>query len=225
MRTLEVEQEGSNEEQPEDMVSEDVVNMAMAVALEMEEKRRAEEWEKMELENKKKEAQRLQTEADDLAREADRSELSLDELTTLRQLEAKLGVGYGQSQGPCIPVAAQGQRAVLDAYWEFVRENPQDFNGWAYLIQACETVDILDEIRTVYNAFLPLFPYCYAYWKRYSDIERKSENWQIDCYSYDWKKLDPTSDDTKAQVKQYFTHDESSKDLEGRAFNQGMILK
>ena len=27
------------------------------------------------------------------------------------------------------------QRQVLDAYWEFVRENPQDFNGWAYLIQ------------------------------------------------------------------------------------------
>merc|ERR1719193_2152182 len=178
MRTLEVEQEGSIEEQPEDMVSEDVVNMAMAVALEMEEKRRAEEWEKMELENKKKEAQRLQTEADDLAREADRSELSLDELTTLRQLEAKLGVGYGQSQGPCIPVAAQGQRAVLDAYWEFVRDNPQDFSGWAYLIQACEVVNIMDEIRTVYNAFLPLFPYCYAYWKRYSDIERKAENWQ-----------------------------------------------
>jgi len=177
MRPLGEEQEGSTDEQPEDIVNEDVVNMAMAVALEMEEKRRAEEWEKMELDNKKKEAQRLQVEADDLAREADRSELSLDELTTLRQLEAKLGVGYGQSQGPCIPVAAQGQRAVLDAYWEFVRENPQDFNGWAYLIQACETVDILDEIRTVYNAFLPLFPYCYAYWKRYSDIERKSENW------------------------------------------------
>jgi len=177
MRPLGNKLDGRIEDETEDMVSEDVVDMAMAVALDMEEKRRAEEWEKMEIENKKKEAVRLQAEADDLAREADRSELSLDELTTLRQLEAKLGVGYGQSQGPCIPVAAQGQRAVLDAYWEFVRENPQDFNGWAYLIQACETVDILDEIRTVYNAFLPLFPYCYAYWKRYSDIERKSENW------------------------------------------------
>merc|ERR1719495_475255 len=85
------------------MVNEDVVNMAMAVALEMEGKRRSEEWEKLEVENKKKEAQRLQAEADDLAREADRSELSLDELTTLRQLEVRLGVGHGQSQGPCIP--------------------------------------------------------------------------------------------------------------------------
>ena len=46
------------------------------------------------------------------------------------------------------------------------------------LYQAAETVDIMDEIRTVYNAFLPLFPYCYAYWKRYSDLERKKENWQ-----------------------------------------------
>ena len=35
-------------------------------------------------------------------------------------------------------VSHQGERqhrAALDAYWEFVRENPQDFNGWAYLIQ------------------------------------------------------------------------------------------
>ena len=176
MRPLEDKQDGSGDEPTEEMVSEDVVNIAMAVALDMEEKRRSEEWEKMDVENKKKEAQRLQPEADDLAREADRRELSLDELTSLRQLEAKLGVGYGQSQGPCIPVAAQGQRAVLDAYWEFVRENPQDFNGRDYLIQACEMVDILDEIRTVYSAFLPLFPYCYAYWKRYSDIERKPEN-------------------------------------------------
>jgi pre-mRNA-processing factor 39 len=45
-------------------------------------------------------------------------------------------------------------------------------------LQAAETVDIMDEMRTVYNAFLPLFPYCYAYWKRYSDLERKKENWQ-----------------------------------------------
>jgi pre-mRNA-processing factor 39 len=45
------------------------------------------------------------------------------------------------------------------------------------LILACKTVDILDEIRTVYNAFLPLFPCCYAYWKRYFDIERNAKNW------------------------------------------------
>lgn len=30
----------------------------------------------------------------------------------------------------------------------------------------------------MYNAFLPLYPYCYAYWQRYSDLEKKHENWQ-----------------------------------------------
>ena len=34
------------------------------------------------------------------------------------------------------------QRQILDAYWEFVRENPQDFNGWAYLIQGWWVVPI-----------------------------------------------------------------------------------
>merc|ERR1712130_594069 len=58
--------------------------------------------------------------------------------------------------------------ALSEAERKEKAENPQDFNGWVYLVQACETVDIIDEIRTVYNAFLPLFPYCYAYWKRYS---------------------------------------------------------
>lgn len=164
-----------------DMAASDLVDMATAVAMEMEEKRRKEEWEKMEAEAKAKESTRIQREADDLSREAERSELSLDELTTLRQLEAKLGHQLGQSEGPMIPELSEGdynQRQILDAYWEFVRENPQDFNGWAYLIQAAETVDIMDEIRTVYNAFLPLFPYCYAYWKRYSELERKKEKWQ-----------------------------------------------
>ena len=171
---------GREDESMEDseMVTQNVVDMATAVAMEMEDKRRNEEWEKMKVEQKKVEQQRIQSEADALAKEAERSELSLDELTTLRQLEARLGLGQTQSQGPCIPSSAtQGHRQALDAYWEFVRENPQDFNGWVYLIQACETVDILEEIRTVYNAFLPLYPYCYAYWKRYSDIERKNENW------------------------------------------------
>ena len=166
------------DEETEDLMAQNIVDMATAVAMEMEDKRRTEEWEKQREEQKKQELMKIQLEADLLAREAERSELSIDELTTLRQLEAKLGINQGQTQGPQIPSAAgQGQRQALDAYWEFVRENPQDFNGWVYLIQACETVDIMDEIRTVYNAFLPLFPYCYAYWKRYSDIERKYENW------------------------------------------------
>ena len=78
-----------------------------------------------------------------MAREAERSELSLDELTTLRQLEARLGVGGGGghlSQGPTPQIQAQSgasQRQALDAYWEFVRENPQvrndNFTGFIFI--------------------------------------------------------------------------------------------
>ena len=146
--TMEGKQGGSGEEQTKELVSEDV-NVAMTVALEIKEKRRAEEWEKMEIENKE-EVVRLQTESDDLLSEMDRVELSLEELATLRQLEAKFGLGHGQSQG---------QRGVLDAERESGTEKLQDIK-LAYL----------------YYALLPLFPNCYAYWRRYSDIERKEGN-------------------------------------------------
>ncbi|KAK5643649.1 hypothetical protein RI129_007494 [Pyrocoelia pectoralis] len=50
-----------------------------------------------------------------------------------------------------------------------------------------------------------------------------SPDWQIDYESYDWKKLDPTSDETKKMVEQYFAW--TATDSKGRKFNQGKIFK
>lgn len=50
-----------------------------------------------------------------------------------------------------------------------------------------------------------------------------SPDWQIDYEVYDWKKLDPASEDTKALVKQYFAW--TGTDKQGRKFNQGKIFK
>merc|ERR1712055_124033 len=50
-----------------------------------------------------------------------------------------------------------------------------------------------------------------------------SEDWQIDCGSYTWTKLEPTSEDTKKMVHDYFKWE--GKDAKGRDFNQGKILK
>jgi len=50
-----------------------------------------------------------------------------------------------------------------------------------------------------------------------------SEDWQIDYASYDWKKLDVNSEDTKKWVAQYWKWE--GEDLQGRKFNQGKILK
>jgi len=50
-----------------------------------------------------------------------------------------------------------------------------------------------------------------------------SEDWQIDYESYEWKKLDADTDETKKLVDQYFKW--TGEDSKGRKFNQGKIFK
>jgi len=50
-----------------------------------------------------------------------------------------------------------------------------------------------------------------------------SPDWQIDYETYDWKKLDPKSEETKKMVQDYFSW--SGTDKQGRKFNQGKIFK
>ncbi|GJQ65273.1 Ef1gamma [Trypoxylus dichotomus] len=50
-----------------------------------------------------------------------------------------------------------------------------------------------------------------------------SSDWQVDYEVYEWKKLDPKSEETKALVQQYFSW--TGEDSKGRKFNQGKIFK
>ena len=74
--------------------------------------------------------------------------------------------------------AQEDAKSLLEAYWQFVQTNPQDFNGWTYLLQHVEKVDVLDDIRKAYNQFLNLYPLCFAYWIRYCDIEKRHGLWE-----------------------------------------------
>merc|ERR1711879_78142 len=60
-------------------------------------------------------------------------------------------------------------------------------------------------------------------WKGQELAFELCEDWAIDSGSYDWKKLDPKAEETKALVAQYWKWE--GNDLEGRKFNQGKILK
>ncbi len=60
-------------------------------------------------------------------------------------------------------------------------------------------------------------------WRGHDLAFELSEDWQIDYSSYDWKKLDANSDETKKLVEQYFKWE--GKDLSGKTFNQGKIFK
>ncbi|XP_039545982.1 pre-mRNA-processing factor 39-like [Pimephales promelas] len=54
-----------------------------------------------------------------------------------------------------------------------VEENPEDFNGWVYLLQYVEQENHLVASRKAFDSFFLHYPYCYGYWKKYADIERK----------------------------------------------------
>ncbi len=154
-------------------------DMALSVALEMEEKRRT---------MPKTTTTTTETPPEE-SFDDEAVVYSLDELEQMKaREESELKNMATNVQGPKITEQQLSQvqkekddydaKRLLDAYWQFVKENPGDFNGWTYLLQHVESVDILDEIRSAYNEFLPLYPYCYAYWIRYSDTEVKHEHWQ-----------------------------------------------
>ncbi|XP_040016507.2 pre-mRNA-processing factor 39 isoform X2 [Gasterosteus aculeatus] len=58
-------------------------------------------------------------------------------------------------------------------------DNPEDFNGWVYLLQFVEQENYLTAVRSAFDAFFLRYPYCYGYWKKYADIEKKHENIQV----------------------------------------------
>lgn len=47
-------------------------------------------------------------------------------------------------------------------------------------------------------------------------------DWQVDYESYDWKKLDASSEQTKKLVNEYLLWE---GDFDGKKFNQGKIFK
>lgn len=55
-------------------------------------------------------------------------------------------------------------------------------------------------------------------------LPQLSADWQIDYESYDWRKLNPDSEECKTMVKEYFAWEGEFKHT-GKAFNQGKIFK
>ncbi|XP_066550663.1 pre-mRNA-processing factor 39 isoform X2 [Amia ocellicauda] len=66
--------------------------------------------------------------------------------------------------------------AEYEKFWKVVEENPEDFTGWTYLLQHVEQENHLVAARKAFDAFFSRYPYCYGYWKKYADIERRQGN-------------------------------------------------
>ena len=61
----------------------------------------------------------------------------------------------------------------LAKFWKAVEEDPTDFTGWTYLLQFVDTTGDIEDGREAYDAFLFKYPYCYGYWKKYADLEKR----------------------------------------------------
>ncbi|XP_070503379.1 pre-mRNA-processing factor 39 isoform X2 [Chironomus tepperi] len=61
----------------------------------------------------------------------------------------------------------------LEKYWKSVHADAEDFNAWTYLLQYVDSGDDLEASREAYDKFLSRYPYCYGYWRKYADYEKK----------------------------------------------------
>ncbi|XP_065061641.1 pre-mRNA-processing factor 39-like [Rhopilema esculentum] len=74
---------------------------------------------------------------------------------------------------------APGENEKLSKYWNAVKECPSDFTSWTCLLQIIDQENILEKGREIYAEFFKWYPYCYGYWKKYADLEKKNGNLEL----------------------------------------------
>ncbi|XP_066466302.1 pre-mRNA-processing factor 39-like isoform X2 [Tiliqua scincoides] len=61
----------------------------------------------------------------------------------------------------------------FERYWRAAQENPLDFTAWTELLQYVEQENHIYAARKAFDSFFMRYPYCYGYWKKYADMERR----------------------------------------------------
>jgi pre-mRNA-processing factor 39 len=61
----------------------------------------------------------------------------------------------------------------LEKYWKAVKADQEDFNAWTYLLQYVDSENDVEAAREAYDSFLSRYSYCYGYWRKYADYEKK----------------------------------------------------
>lgn len=110
--------------------------------------------------------------------------------------EDESGSGPSEKKTKTDDVTDDGKKTLpdLDKYWKAVRDDSSDFTAWTYLLQyvdheVCSEGFFFGEIfqfyfsqsdveaaREAYDAFLSHYPYCYGYWRKYADYEKRKGN-------------------------------------------------
>ncbi|KAM7368112.1 hypothetical protein PAMP_014362 [Pampus punctatissimus] len=105
---------------------------------------------------------------------------------TEAQLETEDGMELEEpsketTEDPAVPAepAEPQLPSEFEKLFKGCEENPEDFNAWVYLLQYVEQENVLEAVRKSFDVFFLRYPYCYGYWKKFADIEKKHGNIQV----------------------------------------------
>jgi len=70
--------------------------------------------------------------------------------------------------------AKNERKKELAKFWKTVKDDPTDFTGWTHLLQFVDSKNDKEDGEEAFNAFLKRYPYCYGYWKKFADFEKRN---------------------------------------------------
>ncbi|VDM82922.1 unnamed protein product, partial [Strongylus vulgaris] len=65
---------------------------------------------------------------------------------------------------------------VLRDSWAALKRQPDNFDAWIILLTQADQSNDLKLARDIYDRFLKRYPYCYGFWKKYAEMERRHQN-------------------------------------------------
>lgn len=67
-------------------------------------------------------------------------------------------------------------KCFFDKTLSALEDNPENYKGWVYLLQLVDLNKYRRCSRKAYRKFLTLYPLCYNYWIKYSEVEKEMKN-------------------------------------------------
>ncbi|KAK0414237.1 hypothetical protein QR680_007222 [Steinernema hermaphroditum] len=61
--------------------------------------------------------------------------------------------------------------------WRAVNRDRSDFKAWMALLSCVEQANDLRSARDAFKIFFENYPFCYGYWRKYAEMERRNENY------------------------------------------------
>lgn len=74
---------------------------------------------------------------------------------------------------------------MIKMCWKPLKEDSRNFDAWTHLLQCVEQVDDTKAAREAYDEFLKRYPYCYGYWRKYAEFERRHKHYDRSIEVYE----------------------------------------